>query len=62
MNGSDDAFPTPSAARPGLTKREYFASAAMAGLLADHVSRTDAVHFAVVAADALIDELNGVKP
>lgn len=58
---SEPAFP--SALGEGLTKREFFAGLALAGLLADSIPRQQAAPFAVVAADALIDELNGVvKP
>lgn len=56
MDANEPAFP--ASGYTGVTIREYIAIHAMAGLLADHVSRTDAVHFAVVAADLLIDELN----
>lgn len=45
-----------------LTKREFFAGLALAGLLADSIPRSAAAGFALIAADALIDELNGVKP
>lgn len=60
MNASDDAFPTANA--NGLTKREFFAGLALAGLLADSIPRSAAAGFALVAADALIDELNAVQP
>ena len=49
----------------GLTKREYFASQALAGLLAnpkiyysDDVDLREMASSAVVAADVLIEELN----
>ena len=47
----------------GLTKREYFAAAALQGLLADpdtteQLSTADVVEVAVHAADALIEALN----
>jgi hypothetical protein len=41
-----------------LTKRELFAALAMGGLLADSVPRDQALDFAIVAADGLIDRLN----
>lgn len=59
MNANDSAFPIPHGGVPGLTKREAIAALALAGLLADHVTRQDAIKFAVVAADGLIEELNG---
>lgn len=60
MNASDDAFPTTTSA--GLTKLEFFAGLALAGLLADSIPRSQAAGFALVAATALIDELNAVQP
>jgi hypothetical protein len=50
------------APKEGLTKREYFASMAMQGLLAnDSALITSKVIDAVKAADALIEELNKTK-
>jgi hypothetical protein len=48
----------PSDASPGLTKREYFAAAALAGLVTDGVPKKDAAQFAVLVADQLIESLN----
>jgi hypothetical protein len=45
-----------------LTKREYFAAAAIAGLVADGVPKKDIAEFAVLVADQLIDALNAAKP
>jgi hypothetical protein len=66
MQGSDPSFPIQASnarralsPEPGLTKREFFAACALAGLLADSIPRKQAAPFAVVAADALIEELNG---
>lgn len=55
---NDTAFPA-HATNDGLTKREYFAAAALAGLVANGIPKIDAAPFAVVVADALIDTLNG---
>lgn len=46
----------------GLTVREYFAAAALAGLVTDGVPKKDAADFAVIVADQLIDALNEVAP
>ena len=59
MDGKDLAFPEPQSGQPGLTKREYFAAAALAGLVTDGVPKKDAAAFAVIVADSLIDALNG---
>ena len=56
MIGTPAAFPSPG--EKGLTKREYFAAAALAGLVTDGVEKKDAAQFAVFVADALIDALN----
>jgi hypothetical protein len=45
-----------------LTKREYFAAAALAGLVTDGVAKKDAPKFAVLIADELIESLNAVQP
>lgn len=42
----------------GLTKREYFAAAAVQGYLAASVPRTVAIESAVTVADALIEALS----
>jgi len=42
----------------GLTKREYFAAAALTGLFAKDVSRQNAATYAVQVADDLIEVLN----
>lgn len=49
----------PAAPREGLTKREYFAAAALQGLLAHHNNRAyeAVVRDAVVYADDLLQEL-----
>lgn len=56
----DSAFPlaTGPRRRDGLTKREYFAAAAMTGLLAHGYSPEAAAGGAVMAADKLVRELN----
>jgi hypothetical protein len=61
MEGKDPAFPERDGDLRGLTKREYFAAAALAGLVADGVAKTDAAEFAVIVADQLIDALNAVR-
>ena len=43
----------------GLTVREYFAAAALAGLVTDGIPKKDAADFAVIVADQLIEALNG---
>lgn len=55
MDSSMDTNPQPIQA---LTKRELLAGLALAGLLADSVTRDQAVTFAVIAADALLEELD----
>jgi hypothetical protein len=45
--------------RPQLSKREYFAGFALAGLLARGTVPADAPKVAVAAADLLVAELNG---
>jgi len=45
----------------GLTVREYFAAAALAGLVADGIRKSDVADFAVIVADQLIDALNVVR-
>lgn len=60
---NEPAFPVESGATngapyAGLTKREYFAAAALAGLVADGIPKQDAAAFAVLVADGLIDSLN----
>ena len=62
MDGNDQAFPEPRSGQTGLTKREYFAAAALAGLVTDGVPRREAAQFAVIVADDLIDALNAPKP
>jgi hypothetical protein len=55
------AFPTPNGtARPGLTKREYYAGLLMQGILASGGGSSAELEarFAVQAADALIAQLN----
>jgi hypothetical protein len=59
-NPNDQALPGNGA--PGLTKREYFAAAALAGLVADGIPKTDVAQFAVIVADSLIDALNAPQP
>jgi hypothetical protein len=50
---------TPTTLYPGLTKREYFAAAALSGILASgNYSFSTAHESAVKAADRLIKELN----
>jgi hypothetical protein len=58
MDGNEQAFPTQPGASGGLTKREYFAAAALAGLVADGIPKQDAAQFAVIVADGLIDSLS----
>jgi len=60
---NEPAFPVESGATnatpcAGLTKREYFAAAALAGLVADGIPKQDCAQFAVIVADGLIDSLN----
>jgi hypothetical protein len=62
MDGNDSAFPAQSGSSSGLTKREYFAAAALAGLVANGIAKTDVADFAVLVADQLIDALNAAKP
>jgi hypothetical protein len=57
---NEPAFPV--ATNAGLTKREYFAAAALAGLVADGIRKSDVADFAVLVADQLIDALNAAKP
>jgi hypothetical protein len=60
---TDPNEPTfPVATNAGLTKREYFAAAALAGLVADGIPKKDAAQFAVIVADDLIDQLNVPRP
>lgn len=64
----DSAFARPegqyqNAASDGLSKREYFAAAALQGLLTNAaIDRKQAAGVAVSQADALIEELNKPKP
>lgn len=61
-HGSDQAFA--DELRRGLSKREYFAACALQGLLsaADKCDNHPGLSIdAVIAADALIEALNGVK-
>lgn len=61
---SGPAFPIPGDLHPqtnGMTRRDYFAAAALTGLLADHTNMSNAetnAACAVAAADALLVELN----
>lgn len=60
--GFAPAFPGPFAsAGAGLTIREYYAAAALTGLLASdpdgHLTYPEAADFAVVQADALLERL-----
>jgi len=65
-NKNDGAFARPSTtyeqAQPGITKLEYFAAAALQGLLANSsinwVSEDKVVRSALVCAKMLIDKLN----
>ena len=70
-NPNDSAHPT--LGQNGLTKREYFAAAALQGMLANSYSNgstqplaeypfKDLGEFAVAAADALIEALNAQTP
>ena len=59
MNGNDDAFAT--IRRSGLSKREYIATEALAGLMHQHTMERDSPYYAKKAvrfADDLIKELD----
>lgn len=66
----DDDTPIGDLSRPGLTKREYFAAMALAGLeaanfntsLQDVVAGSVIAELAVERADALIAALNEERP
>jgi hypothetical protein len=64
-NGNKGAFSKADGGRQiGLTKREYFAAAALQGLLACRVPSTTNSEFAeraVILADKLLEELNKSK-
>jgi len=62
MTEGPDGFETDDGAR-GLTKREYFAGQALAGLLANpaYVDYTTLAQSAVEDADALLAELDKTK-
>ena len=61
MSGNDPAFPTENPLGPGMTKREYFAAAALTGLITLATDRSAQEYAAdcVKMADALIRELEG---
>ena len=56
MTDWEFAFPR-SPGEPGLTKREYFAAAALAGSIAADTVATKHAEWCVAVADALIAEL-----
>jgi len=57
-NPLDLAFPAEG--HPGLTKREYFAAAALASFDEDRLGQDEIAKTAVSIADALIVELNKI--
>lgn len=61
VNGHTPALPTEGAKYPGLTKREYFAGQAMAGILSgwDVGDSEYVAKDAVAMADALLERLEG---
>lgn len=66
-NRNHPAFPVPADcySREGMTKREYFAVMAMQGLIAQSDKAKSAAEFArhaVIAADALLTELEKIHP
>ena len=61
--GSQPAFPAYAAGKPGLTKREHFASLAMQGLVSRDYSSIDYhTRVAVEIADALLARLAEQQP
>lgn len=60
LDGDEDAFPFPGTSNwlptHGLTKREFFAAVALQGVIASNAlnSPDDCAHYAVMAADSLL--------